>query len=420
MDLSDYITAVTAQMRCKRARAPVAKELAAHIEDQKRVYVEAGLDHTWAEAEAVRQMGDAKEVGRQLDRIHRPRMDVKTLTLVGIFSLSACFLQNMVVVAQSNGEIAAGRTAFTTLSVFLGVLLMTGILFVDYTWLEKRPLAVWIVLLLTAMVPVERIVGRECGAEIIQYLLLALFLPAYAGVICYYRKKRWLGLFLCLIWLAVGILVFYFCSGRFFSVMTIGLTGILLLVFCVVKGWFDISKHPALLALALMVGGGICVFSVYILKWRGGYQGARLEALWNGGWENSYIAEEMRRILQNLQMVGGSKISFPWEGASAFLLLMEKLGIAVAALAAAGLAMMFVLMAAGVRKQKNVFGGILGAACLLGLLLPTILHILCNFALIPYCEAVIPFLFPGWTANAVCYTLLGLYLSVYRNTDVAA
>lgn len=303
------------------------------------------MDEASAELAAVRQMGDAVEVGREMDRIHRPRMDVKVLALVGIFSPAACFLQNMLVMAQGNGEWTLRGAAFTALPVLLGVLLMTGILFVDYTWLCKRPLTVWIVFLLTAMLPLERIAGREGGAELIQYLLLALFLPAYGGVIYHYRKKRLPGLLLCLAW---------------------------------------------------------------------------LEALWNGGWESSYIVEGIRQILQNLQMVGGKGISFPWEGALAFLLLLERFGIVAAAFAVAGLAVMFVQMASGVKKQKNVFGGILGAACLLGLFLPTVLHILCNLGLIPYSEAVIPFLFPGWTANAVCYTLLGLYLSVYRNTDVAA
>ena len=194
MDLSEYIAVVTAQMRCKRARAMVAKELADHIADQKQAYVETGMDEASAELAAVRQMGDAVEVGREMDRIHRPRMDVKVLALVGIFSPAACFLQNMLVMAQGNGEWTLRGAAFTALPVLLGVVLMTGILFVDYTWLCRRPLTVWIVFLLAAMLPVERIAGREGGAELIQYLLLALFLPAYGGVIYHYRKKRLPGL----------------------------------------------------------------------------------------------------------------------------------------------------------------------------------------------------------------------------------
>lgn len=57
MDLSEYIAVVTAQMRCKRARAMVAKELADHIADQKQAYVETGMDEASAELAAVRQMG---------------------------------------------------------------------------------------------------------------------------------------------------------------------------------------------------------------------------------------------------------------------------------------------------------------------------------------------------------------------------
>ena len=71
MDASEYIEEVTSQMRCKRARTMVAKELADHIEDQTDAYLREGMPLQQAQAEAVRQMGDAVEVGSRMDARER-------------------------------------------------------------------------------------------------------------------------------------------------------------------------------------------------------------------------------------------------------------------------------------------------------------------------------------------------------------
>lgn len=76
MDVSEYIETVTEQIRCKRARVPVAKELQDHLEDQIRDYRAEGMTAQEAETEAVRQMGDAVKTGMELDRLHRPRIEI--------------------------------------------------------------------------------------------------------------------------------------------------------------------------------------------------------------------------------------------------------------------------------------------------------------------------------------------------------
>ena len=75
MDKKKYIQTVTEQIRCKRALPLVTKELEGHIEDQKSDYMKAGMNVEEAEEAAVLEMGDPVEVGVEMDRIHRPKMD---------------------------------------------------------------------------------------------------------------------------------------------------------------------------------------------------------------------------------------------------------------------------------------------------------------------------------------------------------
>ena len=83
----NYLNIVSEQMRCKRARPAVLKELKDHIEDQKDDYMTAGMTAQEAEEEAVRQMGDPVEVGVSLDRLHRPKMEWKLLSYIFLLSI---------------------------------------------------------------------------------------------------------------------------------------------------------------------------------------------------------------------------------------------------------------------------------------------------------------------------------------------
>ena len=93
MRMYNYLNIVSEQMRCKRARPAVLKELKDHIEDQKDDYMTAGMTAQEAEEEAVRQMGDPVEVGVSLDRLHRPKMEWKLLSYIFLLSILGMVLQ---------------------------------------------------------------------------------------------------------------------------------------------------------------------------------------------------------------------------------------------------------------------------------------------------------------------------------------
>ena len=72
-DIRTFIENVSDQIRWKRARAPLTDELKNHITDRAEALTAAGCSPEEAEAQAVREMGDAEEIGLALDRVHRPR-----------------------------------------------------------------------------------------------------------------------------------------------------------------------------------------------------------------------------------------------------------------------------------------------------------------------------------------------------------
>lgn len=78
-EIREYCSGVCGRIRWKKARAAVAEELASHICDQKEAYVQTGMEEDEATHKAVLDMGDPREVGEALDRIHRPQPQGKFL-----------------------------------------------------------------------------------------------------------------------------------------------------------------------------------------------------------------------------------------------------------------------------------------------------------------------------------------------------
>ena len=64
--MDEYLKTLLEQIRCKKARPYVKKELQDHIEDQIEANMQAGMDREQAEREAVRDMGDPVETGSLL------------------------------------------------------------------------------------------------------------------------------------------------------------------------------------------------------------------------------------------------------------------------------------------------------------------------------------------------------------------
>ena len=91
MNIEEYITTLTEQIRFKQARAGVAQEIRNHISDQTQAFEQNGMEHEKAVEMAVREMGDPVEAGVALDRIHRPQFDWRLFMITVFFSVGGGF-----------------------------------------------------------------------------------------------------------------------------------------------------------------------------------------------------------------------------------------------------------------------------------------------------------------------------------------
>ena len=83
MDTKDnFLNKVCQEIKYKPARRGIAEELELHIEDIKEDYLRSGIKENEAEEKAVAQMGHAEEIGKKLNKIHKPKLDWKLLILI--------------------------------------------------------------------------------------------------------------------------------------------------------------------------------------------------------------------------------------------------------------------------------------------------------------------------------------------------
>mgnify|MGYP001625142557 CR=1 FL=1 len=94
MKINTFLDSVCNEIRYKPIRKDIAEELRNHINEIKQEYIDKGLESNQAEDKAVEQMGNPKEIGFKLNKIHKPRLDWKLLIIMIIvlgFSLLVSF-----------------------------------------------------------------------------------------------------------------------------------------------------------------------------------------------------------------------------------------------------------------------------------------------------------------------------------------
>ena len=191
--MEEFIRNITEQIRCVRAREAVAKELSDHILDQAAAYEKDGEDHEAAVAQAVREMGDPVEIGVELDRIHRPQMDVKMIVMVLLFSIGGMLLQYIVggytpMDGVNGSSVYLSQLGRQGLILLLSFGVMAGMYFLDYSFIGRYGEVIYWEM--TVVFFVIRMMSREVnGRHPVMLMLVYLYIPVYAGLLYQLRGR---------------------------------------------------------------------------------------------------------------------------------------------------------------------------------------------------------------------------------------
>lgn len=419
-----YVETVCQQIRWKKAHAFVGEEIANHITDQKNAFIKQGMDENTAEELSVLEMGDPVAVGTQLDRTHRPKPQWGMVLLVlGILVLN--ILIRLILIEQINnstfGNIAIGSLPNMILSLFMGLGFMTIAYFLDFTILAKFPRLLFgglicVTLLLMFLSPVTR------GVPIYAPYVLFVFPTVYAGILYKMRAKRYFGIFLCGIFLAIpavlGLLIPSFTSAIVFS-----LAGLALLLIAVCKEWFGITKRMGLLIIAVTIVFVLTVVAVYIMA--SNYRIYRISNMvypYENPSAQGYVGNMVCSIVSNASLIGSSSTDFvrllPYVETEFFLTYIIGMYGWLAFIFVIGLLSTFISWGFILcKRQKSVLGQLVASSVLLVFSAQVILCVLTNVGLIVLPTAL-PLFSYGNSFSSIQLFLVGLLLSVFRTGHV--
>lgn len=162
LQIKEYLEKICEQIKYKPIRNEIAEELKSHIEEQKENYMEEGFSEKEAEANAIQQMGDAKEIGIKLNKIHKPKLDWILMIIIGIL-LSFGIIVTCIHTRCCTGNTYPDYNDFT--SIILGIAFGIGIYFMDYRKILRHSTLIYIIttiLMIFTILKSDMVNGRIC------------------------------------------------------------------------------------------------------------------------------------------------------------------------------------------------------------------------------------------------------------------
>lgn len=148
MNIKEFLNNVSNQIKYKPVRGAIVEELEEHIDEIKNENMSKGVSEEVAEENAIKQMGNPTQIGKRLNKIHKPKLDWLTL----ILTLILIFLGGQFVILLHLGVFwkkgILGLNDFMTaklqyIIVIFTILLSIFIYFYDYRKIFKYTKAIY-------------------------------------------------------------------------------------------------------------------------------------------------------------------------------------------------------------------------------------------------------------------------------------
>lgn len=193
MNVKEFLNTVCQEIKYKPVRDGITEELKAHIQDIKEDYIDKGIEEQQAERRAVLQMGNAEEIGKRLNKIHRPKLDWKLLILLVIligFGILVAVLKQPIMSDYYIGK--------TLLYMIIGIAIGIGMYFFDYKKIKKYSNVIYIFATIIMILPLL-FRGMINGIAHLRILNIAIYTPtitlplyliSFIGFIVNYNKDN--------------------------------------------------------------------------------------------------------------------------------------------------------------------------------------------------------------------------------------
>lgn len=415
MNTKEFLNKVSKEIKYKPANKPVTEELESHIEEAKKDYLCKGYSSNEAEEMAVKQMGDAKKIGKELNKIHKPKLD---WMLMGLIIISFSFRIILSVNSTTN--------YINVKYLILGFLYGTVIYFFDYRKIKNCANLIYFT---ASMILIFQWLNWyfEFDMDKIHFInmrlwnvCIPLYIIAFAGYMVDYKKEDFWNM---TILYAISCLLIYMQSSS--------ITNTLILVFSyltiiALKMLQDNKKN---LRKVIVIYGGTLITSLIVMLLMTNihiayiFNGDTIEENYapNGYWYQN-TQEHENKILSNLKWFGATdeqeELNETDSSNFRFLYILGKLGIIPATVLAVAIIFMCVRIVKNSKKVNDIYGKYLIIGLGTTYIMQAIIHVLMNLKLWIRSDVNLPFVAEGSLYFLInCFTF-AVILSVYRRKNI--
>lgn len=243
-----YLEAVREQIRWKRARPVLIRELGQHLEDQRDAFVQEGRSPEEAERLAVQDMGDPVTVGTELDAVHRPRPQWGLLGLT--FALAAVGAVLRVKFLQASpypsDEQVLVKALVSLATLGLGTAAMLGMYFLDVSRLVRHARALYIGALAAGVFSLE-LFNSHTHPSYRTFYITMLYPLVYALWLYSFRGKGWQGLALTILG-GVPLAAVCYEIPSLTALFLLLFSGLAVTLLAAGQDWFGVGRKKGLAA----------------------------------------------------------------------------------------------------------------------------------------------------------------------------
>lgn len=430
--MEEYLEKLLSQIRCKKARPYISDEIRKHMEDQITENIAHGMTAKEAERNAVADMGDPVEAGISLDKVHKPRMAWKLVAIVGILSLLGILIQ-LPIVSNPTYIFLSWDPDLEykfVLSEILGIAVMCGIYFLDYTIIAKYSKFIGAFIIVMGILSILGFFGTYGNAKYYTIRLfttafMMFYVPIYGAILYKHRGGGATSLLKAIVWLVIPVIISFKMPALVVAIILM-VSMLIQLSTAIIKGWFKVpvKRTIAVIWMAFGILPIILLFSMYALHMLAAYQEARIQAWLSASGDANYLSAAIRSLwCQDIALIGNNgkdvmSLIPDIDGVNVFYYIINSYGIIAGILIIAVLAVLILCVFSICLKQKNELGLVMGFGCGMILLLNTVINLLDVVGAIPPADSYLPFLSTGRGNIVLCYALVGIIMSIYRYKDV--
>jgi cell division protein FtsW (lipid II flippase) len=418
--LKQFLQRVQDQIKSKEAKCFVQQELQVHILERKKEFIAQGNTEEEAETLALNQMGNPISLGKEMQKIHKPKVD---WLLVVLFS--AVLLIGTVPYYFLSFDISSVQTAFFHSQMkwsLLSVTVVIAFMFFDYRKLKKLwPFLFAAALILSLQLEffATEINGRSylsIGPFTINYWSISiLYFVSFVGMLSSNLKgNKLVGTILLMFWLPI----FFFLKSA-----DLNLPLFYFITLVIVLAVSPAPKH--MIKKLLIMKGTIIAFAIPLFFFTvKPHQVNRLFGFLNPEKDPSgsgYLYIQMQEVLQSAQLIGSNEaiMRLPLMHTELiFVSLVYSFGWLFGGIVLLVIGVFLYRMMYTVKKTKDALGKMVVYTGISIIGLASVWNVLMVFGLLPIIGIGLPFISYGGQSMVMYSVFIGLILSVYRRKDL--